>query len=129
MNDWVIVEVAGSEPEAELLCSVLRGAGIEVVMTDLRRLRDPNPVYSAFWRVFVRPFGSSTRGWVPSPMGRGHKVTIRSYLEALNFKANHRKTLIADCEDGCVNDASKVAPGICGCGFSGFEIIVTLCRS
>ena len=29
MNDWVIVEVAGSEPEAELLCSVLRGAGIE----------------------------------------------------------------------------------------------------
>ena len=29
MIDWVIVEVAGSEPEAELLCSVLRGAGIE----------------------------------------------------------------------------------------------------
>ena len=29
MDDWVIVEVAGSEPEAELLCSVLRGAGIE----------------------------------------------------------------------------------------------------
>jgi hypothetical protein len=29
MNDWVVVEVAGSEPEAELLCSVLRGAGIE----------------------------------------------------------------------------------------------------
>jgi hypothetical protein len=29
MDDWVIVKVAGSEPEAELLCSVLRGAGIE----------------------------------------------------------------------------------------------------
>jgi hypothetical protein len=29
MDDWVIVEVAGSEPEAQLLCSVLRGAGIE----------------------------------------------------------------------------------------------------
>ena len=29
MNDWVIVEVAGSEPEAELLCAVLCGAGIE----------------------------------------------------------------------------------------------------
>jgi hypothetical protein len=28
-DDWVVVEVAGSEPEAELLCSVLRGAGIE----------------------------------------------------------------------------------------------------
>ena len=29
MDDWVIVEVAGSEPEAELLCSVLRGSGVE----------------------------------------------------------------------------------------------------
>jgi hypothetical protein len=29
VDDWVIVEVAGSEPEAELLCSVLRGSGIE----------------------------------------------------------------------------------------------------
>jgi hypothetical protein len=29
MDDWVVVKVAGSEPEAELLCSVLRGAGIE----------------------------------------------------------------------------------------------------
>jgi hypothetical protein len=29
VDAWVIVEVAGSEPEAELLCSVLRGAGIE----------------------------------------------------------------------------------------------------
>jgi hypothetical protein len=29
MDDWVVVEVAGSEAGAELLCSVLRGAGIE----------------------------------------------------------------------------------------------------
>jgi hypothetical protein len=29
LDDWVVVEVASSEPEAELLCSVLRGAGIE----------------------------------------------------------------------------------------------------
>ena len=29
MDDWVAVGVAGSEAEAELLCSVLRGAGIE----------------------------------------------------------------------------------------------------
>jgi hypothetical protein len=28
-DDWVILGVAPSEPEAELLCSVLRGAGIE----------------------------------------------------------------------------------------------------
>ena len=30
-EDWVVVEVAGSEPEAEQLCSVLRSAGIECV--------------------------------------------------------------------------------------------------
>jgi hypothetical protein len=29
VDDWVVVEVASSEPEAELLCSVLRGSGIE----------------------------------------------------------------------------------------------------
>jgi hypothetical protein len=29
MDDWVTVDVAASRPEAELLCSVLRGAGIE----------------------------------------------------------------------------------------------------
>jgi hypothetical protein len=29
MDDWVVVDVAGGEPEAELLCSVLRGSGIE----------------------------------------------------------------------------------------------------
>ena len=28
-DDWVVVEVARSEPEAELVCSVLRSAGIE----------------------------------------------------------------------------------------------------
>ena len=31
MDDWVIVGVGGSEAEAELLCSVLRGSGIECV--------------------------------------------------------------------------------------------------
>ena len=29
MDDWVIVGVAGSEAEAELLCSVLRGSAID----------------------------------------------------------------------------------------------------
>lgn len=28
-DEWVVVAVAGSEPESELLCSVLRAAGIE----------------------------------------------------------------------------------------------------
>ena len=28
-DEWVVVEVAASEPEAELLCSILRSAGIQ----------------------------------------------------------------------------------------------------
>lgn len=86
--------VYGSNPSPHF--ERLRQAGVEVVLTDLRKLRDPSPLYSALWRLFVRPFGNSTRGWLPSPIGGGRKVTLRSYLEAFNFKANHRKTLIAD---------------------------------
>ena len=66
-------------------------------MSDLRKLRDPNPLYSVVWRLLFRPLGNSARGWVPSPIGGNRKVTLRSYLEAFNFKANHRKTIIADC--------------------------------
>ena len=89
--------VYGALPSAQF--ARLREAGVEVVLTDLRKLRDPNPVYSFFWRLFVRPFGNSSRGWMPSPLGGGEKVTLRAYLEALNFKANHRKTLITDDGD------------------------------
>lgn len=89
--------VYGAIPSAQF--NRLRQAGIEVVITDLRRLRDPNPLYSLLWRAFVRPFGNSTRGWLRSPIGGGRKVTLRSYLEAFNFKANHRKTIVADSGD------------------------------
>ena len=89
--------VYGSLPSKQF--SRLEEAGIHVVMADLRKLRDPNPLYSVFWRALIRPFGNSTRGHLPSPFGRRDKVTFRSYLEAFNFKANHRKVLIADDGD------------------------------
>lgn len=89
--------VYGSLPSAQF--ERLRRAGIEVVITNLRKLRDPNPLYSIFWRIFVRPFGNSARGWLGSPLGGANKVTLRGYLEAMNFKANHRKTLITDNGD------------------------------
>ena len=89
--------VYGSLPSAQF--EALRQVGIDVVMTDLTRLRDPNPVYSLFWRTLIRPFGNSTKGWMPSPIGGGRKVTLRSYLNAFNFKANHRKVIVADDGD------------------------------
>ena len=77
----------------------IKAANIEVVFTDLERLRDSNPLYSSFWRIFIKPFGNSPGSLLPNPFGKG-RVSLRSYLAMLNFKANHRKLLICDSEEG-----------------------------
>ncbi len=77
----------------------LRQAGVSVTMTRLSRLRDSNPLYSSCWRLLFLPFGNSEGGWLPNPFGDG-KVSLRSYLALGNFKANHRKVVIADTPDG-----------------------------
>jgi len=77
----------------------LKAENIQVVSTNLERLRDSNPAYSAFWRIFVKPFGNSAGRLLPNPFGKG-RVTLRSYLAMFNFKANHRKLIICDGTDG-----------------------------
>ena len=80
----------------------LREAGIEVVMTDLNRLRDSNAVWSGFWRLCCQWLGNSSNGgWLPNPVG-SNKVTLRTWLKLANFKANHRKTLVVDTDQGLV---------------------------
>lgn len=83
---------------AELpLFAELRAAGIPVVSTNLARLRDSNPLYSAFWRTGVQWFGTSPGGMFPHPFNaHADSVGLRSWLALLNFKANHRKLIIAD---------------------------------
>lgn len=77
----------------------LRDAGIAVVMTDLPPLRDSNPSWSAAWRICCQWLGNDADGgWLPNLLGPG-EVTLRSYLALLNFKANHRKTLVVDEND------------------------------
>ncbi|ONM43392.1 phospholipase [Halopseudomonas pachastrellae] len=72
----------------------LRGAGVDVVMTDLSQLPASNPTWTGIWTLCCSYLGNSTRGgWLPNPVGEG-KVTLRTYLHLLNFRANHRKTLI-----------------------------------
>ncbi len=88
----------------------LRAAGIEVVVTDLTRLRAPNPVWSGLWQLCCRWAGNRTRGgWLPSPFGTG-KVTLRSYLALLNLNANHRKTLVVDAGDDWVGIVATANP-------------------
>jgi phosphatidylserine/phosphatidylglycerophosphate/cardiolipin synthase-like enzyme len=75
----------------------LRRAGVEIVMTDLDRLRASNPLWSGAWRICCQWFGGGDggSGWLPNPVG-DQDVTLRSVLRLLRFKANHRKTLVVD---------------------------------
>lgn len=76
--------------------AALEDAGVRVVMTRLPRLRDPNPLWSSIWRLCCRWLGNDrSSGWLPNPFGE-KSITLRSYLRLLNFKANHRKTLVVD---------------------------------
>jgi len=68
-----------ASPELERL----RAAGIEVVRVALPRLRDPNFLYSSLWRL--------TLHWWGGPPGAPGAL-----LQELNFKADHRKLLVAD---------------------------------
>lgn len=85
----------GSYPEP--LLERLRAGGIQVIVTDLSRLRDPNPLYSGFWRPFVQWAGTAGSGWLPNPFSdTAPPLTLRSYLSLFNFKANHRKVLVTE---------------------------------
>ncbi len=107
----------------------LDAAGIDVVITDLTQLRDSNPTYSFFWRYLIRPFGNSTHGRLRNPFDPNSRVTLRSYLATPNFKANHRKTVVADCGDELVglvtsmniHDASSAHSNV-GCIFRGAAV-------
>lgn len=76
----------------------LRAAGIPVIVSELRPLRDSNPIYSALWRALFQWFGNSdTEGWLPNPLdAKSPKLGVRTYLKMFNYKANHRKVAVTD---------------------------------
>ena len=77
----------------------LEEAGIPVLETDLARLRDPNPLWSGLWRLCCRWLEAEPgEAWLPNPLGDG-QAGLASWMRLLNFKANHRKTVIADHGD------------------------------
>ncbi|MDN3448810.1 phospholipase D family protein [Planococcus sp. APC 3906] len=74
-------------------------AGIEIIITDLDKLRDSMPLYSGFYRVIFQWFDTGGRGWVPNGMSSdAPDLSIASYLTMLNIKANHRKVVITEKE-------------------------------
>ncbi|MCI0533569.1 phospholipase D-like domain-containing protein [bacterium] len=76
----------------------LEAAGITIITTNLLPLRESNPAYSSFWLLFAERLGNSKEGgWLPHPFdARRDDVTLRSWLSLMNFKANHRKLIMAD---------------------------------
>ncbi len=68
-------------------------AGIIVARLQLDRLRDSNPLYSGLWRLLL--------GWWSDPFDEAPgQATVRSWLRALNFKADQRQLLVADDGSG-----------------------------
>ena len=75
----------------------LQDEGVRVITTDLDRLRDPNPLWSGLWRLCCRWLESEPgTGWLPNPLVEDRKATLAAWMRLLNFKANHRKTVVAD---------------------------------
>lgn len=78
----------------------LRQGGIEVIETNLTPLRASNPTWSGFWYLCCQDLGNNAeKGWLNNPFGK-EPITIRSYLNLFNFKANHRKTIVVDTNEG-----------------------------
>ncbi len=73
----------------------LENAGVQVVWTDLDQLRDSNPIISKPWRLLLKSWGLAPGNAVDNPLGEG-RISMRSMLKLLNFKANHRKVLVSE---------------------------------
>lgn len=77
----------------------LRENGIDVVITDLNKMRDSNALVSGFYRAYLQWFGTSGGGWIKNFFDKdADKVNVRSILKLANFKGNHRKVLISERE-------------------------------
>lgn len=105
---------------------MMSAAGINVIVTDLNKLRDSNPFYSPIWRTFIQWFGNSHKyGIFPNPYSSKHDpVTFRSYLAFLNLKANHRKVFVADHGQEMISIVTSSNPHSASADFSNIGLIV-----
>ncbi len=72
---------------------------IIVIETNLDALKDSNPLYSGYYRLFIKPFGNTGKGFINNPLDKtAPNINIRSVLKLANFKANHRKLIITEKE-------------------------------
>ena len=73
----------------------LQDAGAEVIFTNMKALPDSNPLYSSIWRSYLQWWPVSQNGFLPNAFNPdGDKTSVGSYLDLVNFKANHRKVVL-----------------------------------
>jgi len=93
----------------------MRASGVEIVYTDLDQLRDSIPIYSGLYRIFFQWFDIGGEGWIGNAMAsEAPKMTIASYMELLNIKANHRKAVVTDKDALITSSNSHDASGFHG---------------
>ncbi|MFT4303603.1 MAG: phospholipase D-like domain-containing protein [Candidatus Woesearchaeota archaeon] len=99
----------------------LEESGVNIVYTDMSKMRDSNPIYSTLWRAVFQ--------WIPMPFrishplgNQDHKVTIKSIFDVLNAKANHRKVAIIDSRYALVTSAN---PHTASSGHSNVGVLFT----
>jgi PLD-like domain len=91
----------------------LAAAGIDVVMTDLSRLRDSNPLYSTTWRLtlgwWLEP---ANKGGFDNPLdANGPTLSFGALSRIAHFKANHRKiALTGDGKGSLLGIVSSANP-------------------
>lgn len=82
-----------------LLLETLEAEGVEVIITDLDKLRDSMPLYSGLYRVIFQWFDNDGEGWIQNGMSSdAPDMTLSSYMKLMNIKANHRKTVVSEQE-------------------------------
>lgn len=104
----------------------MREAGINIIITDLSKMRDSNPAYSPVWRTFIQWFGNTSKyGLLPNAFSSElPRTTLRSYLSFLNLKANHRKVFIADNGEKMISIITSANPHSASADFSNIGIMV-----
>lgn len=74
---------------------------IPVILTDLTALRDSNPLYSGLWRTIFQWLPENKSEHLPNLFDANQpNISLVSYLNSLNFKANHRKLILTDYSEG-----------------------------
>jgi phosphatidylserine/phosphatidylglycerophosphate/cardiolipin synthase-like enzyme len=102
-----------------LILKRLQEHNVKTVITNLDRLRDANPLYSGWYRLFFAWIPARIMAIIKHPFGHPQKkITLPGLLRSLNFKANHRKVVVVDSSLAIVTSANPHDPSSLHCNIA-----------